>query len=134
MKKLCRSELLGGAYQWPGHWIQLRWSAHARKAIEERGLAQNSIPTVVRISKDNIYSGRTEDGKTLNSVVIGLKYSYRRFLFLALDPVTGTLKTLWFRNEQFRGRNRQSAVCDSGAEAPVDRHPKGWDGGLQRAA
>lgn len=57
------------------------------------------IPTMVRITKDNIHSAKTEDKKHLHSVVVRIQYSSTRYLFLCYNPYDGALKSIWFTDK-----------------------------------
>ena len=104
--ELTRTQILQGDYKYPSKLVELKPTKHFLARLEERGIGINCIPSLVRVTKDNIHSGKTEDGKTLNSVVVRLKYTYHRYIFLCFNPFDGGLKTLWFR-EKVRNENRR---------------------------
>jgi len=67
---------------------------------------------MVRVTKENIHSGKTEDGKTLKSVVVRLKYSPTKYIFLVFNPFDGGLKTLWFRERRHKRRVFKKKLVD----------------------
>ena len=98
MQELTRTQILTGNYVFPSELVKLIPTKHFIDRLEERGLGLHCMPTLVRPTKDNIHSGKTEDGKHLNSVVVRLKYDSKRYVFLAFNPYDGAIKTLWFRD------------------------------------
>ncbi len=97
--ELTRTQILNGKYIYPSDLVKLHPTKHFIDRLEERGLGLDCIPTLVRVTKDNIHSAKTEDGKQLNSVVVRLAYSATRYIFLAFNPFDGYVKTLWFRDK-----------------------------------
>ena len=100
----------------PSELVKLIPTKHFIERLEERGLGLNCIPTVVRVTKDNIHSGKTKNGVYLNSVVIRLDYTIKKYIFLAFNPNDGALKTLWFKEKQkygIRRRRRRTALQNS---------------------
>lgn len=106
IQELTRTQIVEGRYIYPSELVKLIPTKHFMARLEERGLGLDVIPTVVRVTRDNIHSGKTEDGHTLKSVVVRLKYTERSFIFLAMNPFDGAVKTLWFRDRRPNGRNR----------------------------
>lgn len=116
MQELTRTQIVTGNYTYPSDLVKLIPTKHFISRLEERGLGLDVIPTVVRVTKDNIHSGKTEDGKILKSVVVRLKYNHRSYIFLAFNPNDGGLKTLWFRERRASGsrsRRKTTAVEDT---------------------
>lgn len=80
---------------------------------------------MVRVTKDNIHSGKTDDGKQLVSVVVRLNYNRTKFIFLAFNPYDGGLKTVWFRDKSKKHESKvndqdsEQAVRDTGPEPQV---------------
>lgn len=107
---LTRTQILRGNYVYPSDLIKLRHTNHFLDRLEERGVGVNCIPTVVRVTKDNIHSAKSENGRELKSVVVRLKYNYSTYLFLCFNPFDGFVKTLWFREKgktyAYRGRQQ----------------------------
>lgn len=101
---LTRTEILRGNYIYPSDLIKLKTTRHFAERLEERGVELNCIPTLVRVTKDNIYCGEA-DGETLTSVVVRLKYKFDRYVFLCFNPRDGFLKTLWFKDKKKYGTN-----------------------------
>jgi hypothetical protein len=97
---LTRTQILNGSYIYPNDLIKLKPTKHFIERLEERGIGLDCIPTLVRVTKDNIHSGKTDDGKELVSVVVRLKYNTSKYVFLAFNPIDGGLKTLWFREKR----------------------------------
>ena len=113
MEELTRRQLLEKKFQFPSEMIKLIPTNHFTARLEERGLGLACIPTLVRITEDNVHSGKTKDGKTLSSVVVRLEYNKRLNIFLALSPKDGALKTLSFRERRrdgSRGRRKRTNV------------------------
>ncbi len=101
---LTRTQLLTGSYIYPTELVKLVPTKHFVDRLNERGIGVDCIPTMVRVTKDNIHSGKTDNGKNLRSVVVRLKYTSSRYLFLCFNPIDGGLKTLWFRDKRFNKR------------------------------
>lgn len=97
--ELTRTQILKGNFIYPSELVKLHPTKHFINRLEERGLGIDCIPTLVRVTKDNIHSAKTEDGKQLNSVVVRLTYNTSKYLFLAFNPFDGAVKTLWFRDK-----------------------------------
>jgi len=100
---LTRTQLLKGEYIYPEDLIYLKPTKHFVERLEQRGLGLECIPTMVRVTKDNVHSAKTDNGKELRSVVVRLKYSSTRYIFLCFNPFDGSLKTLWFRDKNKKG-------------------------------
>jgi len=121
---------LNGNYVYPSELVKLKTTKHFVDRLEQRGIGVDCIPTVVRVTKDNIYCGEAE-GKDFVNVVIRLKYNNHRYVFLCFNPQDGALKTLWFRDKKngYDNRGRQNpdqnsgqTVRDSGGEDEVLGH------------
>ncbi len=97
--ELTRKQILRGNFVYPSDLVKLYPTKHFIDRLDERGLGLDCIPTLVRVTKDNIHSGKSDDGKKLDSVVIRLVYSTSKYIFLAINPFDGGLKTLWFRDK-----------------------------------
>ena len=104
MIELTRTQILQDMYEYPQDLVKLIPTKHFIERLEERGMGLDCIPTLVRVTKENIHSGKTEDGKTLKSVVVRLKYNATKYIFLALNPYDGAAKSLWFRERRKRKR------------------------------
>ena len=93
---LSRKEILNGGYKWREGLITLKLSKHAQRRVEERILGELVIvPSICRITKENICSGRSKDGKSLTSVKIRLDYKKDQWMYLVICPWTGIVKTLY---------------------------------------
>lgn len=101
--ELTRKQILNGNFVYPSELVKLYPTKHFIERLEERGLGLDCIPTLVRVTKDNIHSAKTENGKELNSVVVRLAYNTKRYIFLAFNPFDGAIKTLWFRDKNGKG-------------------------------
>lgn len=112
---LTRTQILKGGYIYPSDLVKLKTTKHFVERLEQRGIGIDCIPTLVRITQDNIYCGEA-DGDKLTSVVVRLKYNSVRYVFLCFNPIDGFLKTLWFKDKkEFHGsRRRKSPSPDSG--------------------
>lgn len=109
---LTRTQLVKGDYYYPNDLIKLNPTKHFIERLEERGIGINCIPTLVRVTNDNIHSGKTKDGKKLNSVVIRLKYNSTKYLFLCFNPFDGFCKTLWFRDKQNKQNGNRTKLLN----------------------
>lgn len=97
--ELTRTQILKGNFIYPSDLVKLYPTKHFIERLEQRGIGIDCIPTLVRVTKDNIHSAKTEDGKQLTSVVVRLVYNKTKFIFLAFNPFDGAVKTLWFRDK-----------------------------------
>lgn len=97
--ELTRTQILRGSFSYPEDFIKVYPTKHSIARLEERGLGLDCIPTLIRVTKDNIHSGKTEDGTTLCSVVVRLAYGRHKYIFLAINPQDGGIKSLWFRDK-----------------------------------
>jgi hypothetical protein len=100
--ELTRTQILAGDYKYPTDFIKLKPTRHFMGRLEERGMGIDCMPTMIRVSKDNIHSAKTEDGEKLNSVVVRIRYSSTQWLFICMNPYDGGAKTLWFKRRQKR--------------------------------
>jgi len=112
MTELTRTQILQGTFMYPDDLIKLIPTKHFASRLEERGLGLTIVPTMVRVTPNNIHSGKTEDGKVLKSVVVRLKYSDSKYIFLAFNPFDGGLKTLWFRERGKYGNRRKGDTAN----------------------
>ena len=99
---LTRTQILTGNYLYPDDIVKLKTTKHFVERLEERGIGVDCIPTMVRVTKDNIYCGEAQ-GNELTSVVVRLKYNSTRYVFLCFNPKDGALKTLWFKDKKEKG-------------------------------
>jgi len=106
--KLTRKEILAGGYKWREGLIPLSLSLHAKRRIEERVDGEFPIvPKICRITKENICSGRTKDGKHLSSVKIRLDYKKDKWMFLVICPGSGIVKTLFIN---YKNAKREQTI------------------------
>lgn len=118
--ELTRTQILQGNFDYPDTLVILKPTKHFLWRLGERGIGINCIPTLVRVTRDNIHSGKTEDGRTLNSVVVRLNYTYHKWLFLVINPYDGGLKTLWFREKKRRvSEDRRRRDGEETSQPPV---------------
>lgn len=103
--ELTRTQILRGNFVYPSDLIKLYPTKHFLDRLEQRGIGLDCMPTLLRVTKDNIHSGKTEDGKRLNSVVVRLAYNASKYLFIVLNPFDGGTKTLWFRDKKTPSKN-----------------------------
>lgn len=96
---LTRTQILKGNYVYPSELIKLKTTKHFVERLEQRSIGVDCIPTMVRVTKDNIYCGDAE-GKELVTVVVRLNYNSTRYVFLCFNPKDGALKTLWFKEKK----------------------------------
>lgn len=96
--ELSKKQIVEGGYLYPKDFIELKPTNHFLERLSERGLSLNCIPTVVRITENNIHSGRTKMGNRLQSIVIKLKYTNTKYIFICFNPFDHAAKTMWFRN------------------------------------
>lgn len=114
--ELTRTQLMSGKYSYPNDLIKLYPTKHFMDRLDERGIGLDCIPSLVRVTKDNIHSGKTNEKDELVSVVVRLNYSSTKYVFLVINPLDGALKTLWFREKGGKNgsRGRPQANPDSG--------------------
>lgn len=124
---LTRTQILKGNYVYPSDLVKLKTTKHFVERLEQRGIGLNCIPTIVRVTKDNIYCGEA-DGNILTSVVVRLNFNHEKFVFLCFNPNDGFLKTLWFMDKRRKNDDRrrqdvpqdtEQAVRDLGREDKV---------------
>lgn len=102
IQELMRHELVKGNFKYPTDLIKLYPTKHCVERLEQRGVGLDCLPTLVRVTKNNIHSGKSIDGQTLHSVVIRIDYNIYKYLFLCFNPFDGGLKTLWFLDKKKR--------------------------------
>lgn len=128
---LTRKQLLDGSYIFPKDLVELWPTKHFVERLEQRGIGLDCVPTVVRVTKDNVHSAKSE-GNKLTSVVVRLVYGKYKYIFLCFDPNDGGLKTLWFKekggyNGSGRRRpdnqNSRQTIRDIGSETKILGHP-----------
>ncbi len=90
---------MNGGYSYPDEFVKLKTTKHFADRLEQRGIGLDCIPTLVRVSKNNIYCGEAK-GNELTSVVIRLVYNSTKYVFLCFNPKDGYLKTIWFRDRK----------------------------------
>lgn len=122
---LTRTEILNGNYSYPSDLVRLKTTNHFMERLEERGIGVDCIPKIVRVTKDNIYCGDAE-GNELVNVVVRLKYTSSRYVFLCFNPRDGVLRTIWFKDKRNGPRNTgqdsKQAVPDAGNQDEILRH------------
>ncbi len=92
--KVTRKDIIDG-YKWREGLIPLSLSNHAKKRAEERVDGEFPIvPKIVRITKNNICSGRAR-GKKLTNIKIRLDYKNDKWMYLVICPNSGVVKTLY---------------------------------------
>lgn len=101
MANLTRQQIINGNYRYPKHLIELNYSKHFKDRFSERGLSLDYVPSLVRITPNNIHSGKVCDcnKNRLTSVVIRIPYNGKKFMFLAMS-LDGTVKTIWFNGSR----------------------------------
>lgn len=102
---LTRTQILNGDFKYPEGFIALKPTNHFKERLAERGIGLECMPTQVRVTKDNIHSGKTNDNKHLHSVVIRLKYNKYTNLFMCINPYDGAGKSLWFEDKKGKRRH-----------------------------
>jgi hypothetical protein len=95
---LTRSEVLDEGFLYPEKEITLIPTKHFWDRLEERG-SLLYFPNPVQVTRENIHSGKTRDGKTLHSVVIRLDYG-SKCIYLCFNPYDSGLKSVCF-NDKF---------------------------------
>ena len=101
---LTRTQLLNGHYNYPNDLVRVYPTKHFKWRLDQRGIGVDCIPSLIRVTENNIHSGKTVDGKNLNSVVVRLVYNSKRYIFLAFNPFDGAMKTLWFRDKHKKNK------------------------------
>ncbi len=105
-RNLNRKEVLEGGYEYRTGLIPLILSKHAIRRIAERIDGEFIIvPSVARITKENICSGRTKDGKFLTNIKIRLDYKRDKWMYLVICPSSGVVKTLYINYKDAKKEN-----------------------------
>lgn len=107
--RLNKFQILEGKYLYPEDLIELIPTKHFWDRLIEREEGVLLIPTKVRVTPENIHSGKSRDGKTLHSVVIRLEYNKFRLIYMCFNPYDGGLKTVWFADKK-KYRNHDTNV------------------------
>lgn len=110
---LTRLQIVNGNYKWPDNMIVIKPTKHYLEQMKNRCMGLDCIPTQVRVTKDNIHSGKTEDGVHLNSVVVRIKYTPYKYLFICLNPYDGGGKSMWFEPVKRPQKNEKAARKDN---------------------
>lgn len=98
-------------FKWREGLIPLSLSNHAQRRVKERMLGEFIIvPTMCRITKENICSGRSKDGKHLSSVKIRLEYKKDMWLYLVVCPGSGVVKTLFINAKKNTYKERECCI------------------------
>ena len=106
-KNYSRKEVIE-KFRWREGLIPLSLSKHAQRRIEERVDGEFPIvPTMCRITRENICSGRSKDGQRLSSVKIRLDYKKDKWMFLVICPSSGVVKTLYIN---FKDAKKERAL------------------------
>lgn len=105
MKDLTKEEILG-KYYFPKGFIKLNPTNHCIERLNERGYGLDFLPSVVRITESNLYSGKTSNNRSLCSVVVKLEYTPKKHLFLCINPFDGAVKTVWY-GDRSQQQNRK---------------------------
>lgn len=141
--KLTRKEIINN-WKWREGMIPLLLSNHAKRRVEERMLGEFIIvPTVCRITKNNICSGRTLDGKKLSNIKIRLEYTKDKWLYLVICPGNGVVKTLYInykddkKNAPFerdktvkKGEGTEEECCEDEGAIITGTAGEGWNEGI----
>lgn len=93
---LSRTQIIKEGYKYPTGLIRLKPTKHFLSRLYERNVGISCVPTLVRVTEDNIHSGKTQDGITLSSVVIRLKYKIDTYVYLCFNPFDAGAKSIWF--------------------------------------
>lgn len=109
---ISRKDILAN-YKWREGLIPLSLSKHAKRRVEERVDGEFPIvPTVVRITRNNICSGRGK-GKKLTSVKIRLDYKTDKWMYLVICPNSGVVKTLYINYKDAKKNPFKKDECCS---------------------
>lgn len=106
MEELTRKKILEGDYKYPQELVKLVKTVHFRERLEERGIGLECFPSMVRVTKKNIHSAKTDDGEHLISVVVRLDYTSSKYIFICFNPYDGYCKTVWFQTKKYEGRRK----------------------------
>jgi hypothetical protein len=96
---LSRTEILNKKFFYPKGLIKLNYTKHFLDRLKKRRVGIDCIPTLLRITEDNIHSGKTKNGKSLISVVVRLIYKKNLNMFICFNPFDGGAKTIWFEKK-----------------------------------
>lgn len=97
---LSRNEILKGKYYYPKGIINLKYTKHLFQRHKDRSNGLDAIPSVIRITPNNIHSGKSKNGKSLNSVVVKIK-TYKGNMFICLNPFDSYVKTMWYGKSHY---------------------------------
>lgn len=114
--ELTKEQLMKGTYKYPQRLVKLEPTKHYLNRLEERGLGLECMPTMVRVTKENLHSAKTIDGIHLYSVVLKLKYTDTKWLFLCLNPFDGGVKSMWFRDKNRKYGNRWNKINEENSK------------------
>lgn len=123
---LTRQQILASNYRYPSHLISLKPTKHFLKRTQERVRGFNCVPTMVRITKDNIYCATlSKNRRSFSTVVVRLKYTNTSYIFVCFNPYNGYVKTIWFEDSTRRNENRRQ-ICTV-ADKPAVPNTRGED-------
>lgn len=117
--ELMKKQIREGQYKYPHDLVKLKPTKHYLARLEERGIGLECMPTLVRVTENNLHSAKTNDGVHLHSVVVKLDYNYNRWLFLCLNPYDGGVKSMWFRDKTKRYANRWNKVNERDSKQTI---------------
>lgn len=97
---LTKKEIIKRGCEYPKELFNLKYTNHVIERLNKRCIGLDCIPTVLRVTEENLFSGRPDVNNRLTSVVVKLKYHGTRYLYLCCNPYDGGLKTIWFRDDK----------------------------------
>lgn len=106
---LNRTQIVKGNFEWPKEEIMIKPTKHFLSQLKCRFIKNDLIPKKIKVEKGNIHSGKSKDGKRLNSVVVRCDYSDKEHLYICFNPYDGGGKSIWIKakNEKSSRENSQ---------------------------
>jgi hypothetical protein len=84
--------------------LDLRYTRHAEERKNRDDYKLLVVPTVIRITKQNIVEAVTEDNATLKKATIRVEFDRTRDIVLVLEPLFNVTKakvvTFWLNNKR----------------------------------
>ncbi len=97
-RELTKREIIAEKLRYPSGFITLKPTKHCIERLQERGRELDFLPSIIKVTTKNMVSGKTKDNKRLCSVVVKVRYTCTKWLFLCFNPYDGGLKTVWYKD------------------------------------
>lgn len=113
-RRISREDILSGRFSYPKNLISLRKTNHFIQRMRDRSFDLDVMPSVIRATPSNIYSGKVNRNNSITSMVLRINYTISKWMFLCINPNTGAILTFWFKEKKNGNRIcRQKAEKDS---------------------